>query len=311
MNKIAIKLILSIALVSLQGCKEQNTTTMEEIIEEVYNNVETYTTRPVYGVQVNKSGCKLVVEIEGGTDFRFTENNGESMMQPLNLDLIDSGKKTAIVKVYPLDSDSLLTKKAYVSLRFTFAPDKKSGINEYKTIASFSLPEDIGTQKSPYFEARIPFEVKVPFDYSIELGKAKDLKNIANIEELVVAKYNELRTICENFDEIGYWEESIHFSTIVFNTLYDTSKEEITKGYEIKPGLIDSSLYNRELLPIENYNIQYYANNKIVALWQKNHNPMLYMKANYKYISGKEAYNEGGDPIFLYMPKGSNELKLW
>ncbi|MCD8418662.1 hypothetical protein J2Q11_13440 [Tenacibaculum finnmarkense genomovar finnmarkense] len=284
---------------------------MEEIIEEVYNNVETYTTRPVYGVKVNKSGCKLVIEIEGSLDYGFTENNGESMMLPLNPMLLKSGKQIAIIKVYPLDSDSLLTKEAHVGLRFTFAPDKESGINEYTTIASFSLPEDIGTRKLPYFEVRIPFEVEVPFDYSLELENAKDLKSIYNIEGLVVAKYNQLRDLCLDFDEIEYLKERIHSSIIVFNTLYDVTKDDITKGYETKFALTDSEGYNRKIFPIENYVMQYYANGKIVALWQKNKNPMLYVKSNYKYTSGKEASFEGGDPIYLYIPEGSNDLKIW
>ncbi|MCD8418661.1 hypothetical protein J2Q11_13435 [Tenacibaculum finnmarkense genomovar finnmarkense] len=284
---------------------------MEEIIEEVYNNVETYTTRPVYGVQVNKSGCKLVIEVESSNDFRFTENNGESMMFPLNIVLLNSGKKTAIIKVYPIDGDSLLTKEAYVNLRFTLAPDKDSGMNEYKNIATFSLPENIGTLKVPYFEVRIPFEVEVPFDYSVELEKAKKLESIPDIEEKVVAKYKQLRDICLNFENTNYWKEKIHSSIIIFNTLYDTTKEKITEGYIEQAALTDSSLYNRKLMPIENYTMQYYANGKIVALWQKNQNPMLYIKANYKYTSGEEASFEGGDPIYLYIPEGSNDLKIW
>lgn len=310
MKKI-IQIIMSIALISLQGCTAQKKeTTMEEIIEEKYKSVETYAKRPVYGVQVNKSGCRLILEIEGSVDYRFLENNGESMMLPLNIMLLNSGKQTAIVKIYPKEGDSLITKYARVSLRFTYAPDKDSGLNEYQTIAEFVTPEDIGTKNLPYLEVRIPFEVEVPFDYSSELAKAKNLTKISNIEEKVVIKYNKIRNLCVNLDEIGYLKSVMHSSKIVFNTTYST-KDEIRESHETKSGLTDKSLYNREIRAIENYDIQYYANGKIVALWQKNLQPTLYIKGNYKYTSGKEAHTEGGDPTFLYWPEGSNELKVW
>ncbi len=289
----------------------QNKKQMNKIINEVANQVTSYSERPVYGIQVNKSGCKMIIEIENGLEYRFTENSGESMMLPLNVMLLNSGSKNAIIKIYPREGDSLITKEAYVNLKFTLAPDKDSGLDEYNEIASFSLPENIGTLELPYFEAKIPLEVEVPFNYEIELNKAKDLKTLPSIENKVVKKYNELRNVCKELKEVNYLQECIHSSILVFNTLYDTTKEDIKKGFETTPALIDSELYNRDFLPIENYEIQYYAKNKIVALWQKNLNPILYIKANYKYSDGDEAFFQGGDPIFLYWPEGSNELKVW
>lgn len=35
------------------------------------------------------------------------------------------------------------------------------------------------------------------------------------------------------------------------------------------------------------------------------------MKAHVKNDEGEERNIEGGDPIFLYMPHGSNELMVW
>ncbi|MDX8555001.1 hypothetical protein MK851_15405 [Tenacibaculum sp. 1B UA] len=306
-----IIIILSIAL-CFQSCVSQTKEEkMEEYLNELYKNITVFKERPVYGVQINKTGCKLVIEFEGSIDYRLTENNGESMMLPLNGIIIKSGVQTATIRIYPKDGEDLVTKYAHVKLRFTEAPDKKSGLNEYKTIATFESPTNIGELKLPYYESKVTFTANVPFDYSKELDQAKDLKTIKDIENKVVAKYNSIIKLGEQFDEVGYLKEQMHSKIIHYSSGYFTGKEEIKEGHEVRYALTDERVYNREILPVENYIMQFYADNKIVALWQKNNNPMIYIKGNYKYEDGEEAYAEGGDPIFLYMPKGSKELKIW
>ncbi|MCG8814166.1 hypothetical protein G1K66_12970 [Tenacibaculum finnmarkense] len=69
----------------------------EENIKEIFLNFNKYDNRPVYSCQVNKNNCRLIIEVEGSTDSRFIENNGESMMLPLNPLLIKSGLQKVIV----------------------------------------------------------------------------------------------------------------------------------------------------------------------------------------------------------------------
>lgn len=56
--------------------------------------------------------------------------------------------------------------------------------------------------------------------------------------------------------------------------------------------------------------MQFYANGKIVDLWQRNKGNMLFIKAVIKKDSEEERKLEIGDPIFLYMLAGGNELKV-
>jgi hypothetical protein len=56
-------------------------------------------------------------------------------------------------------------------------------------------------------------------------------------------------------------------------------------GIEKRKPMLTNSEYritNREFLPIENYQIQCYANGTILALWQKNFALWLYLKAHIK-----------------------------
>ena len=311
-----MKRLISLFLISsfLFSCGQENQEKqMEEIIQQELALTQNYTHRPAFGAQVTKNGCKLIIEVEGGQDYRFIDNNGQSTMLPLNVLLFNAGKKNVIIKVYPRDGEDYLSKYANASVTIYRAADKDTSLKDYQQIAEFNLPQGLEEQKLPYYEAKLMIDVDVPFTYDQELAASVNLKNVPNIEQKIVEKYNQIRTICINRDEIAYHREFLHSSGIVSNTTYENTYEEIKNSYKMKPMLIDSDsrITNHEFLPIENYTIQYYANGKIVALWQKNLCPMLYMKARVKNDEGEERNIEGGRPIFLYMPQGSNELKVW
>ena len=311
-----MKRLISLFLISsfLFSCGQENQEKqMEEIIQQELALTQNYTHRPAFGAQVTKNGCKLIIEVEGAQDYRFIDNNGQSTMLPLNVLLFNAGKKNVIIKVYPRDGEDYLSKYANASVTIYRAADKDTSLKDYQQIAEFNLPQGLEEQKLPYYEAKLMIDVDVPFTYDQELAASVNLKNVPNIEQKIVEKYNQIRTICINRDEIVYHREFLHSSGIVSNTSYENTYEEIKNSYKMKPMLIDSDsrITNHEFLPIENYTIQYYANGKIVALWQKNLCPMLYMKARVKNDEGEERNIEGGRPIFLYMPQGSNELKVW
>ena len=299
-----ISLFVMMLVSSCQGQEKEKK--MEKEKEEIINSIHSYSTTPVYSLQMNKQGCKLVVEMENNVDYRLTENRGESIMLPLNVMITKSGKQTLKIKIYPKDGDQYITKYAHVKINIFNAPDKSSSLKDYKKIAEFTLPEGLESQKLPFYEHTIDFDAKVPFDYSKELDKAVALNKIPNIEELVVKKYNEVRTICEKSDIAAYTSLSAHSAALVYNATY-TDIQEVKNKSENQYGIVDSKLKNRTFIPIENYYMQFYANNKIVELWQRNHNPLLYLKGENS--AGKVI--EGGDPLFLYMPEGSNELKAW
>ena len=304
-------ILLSIVCMYIGSCQTKEKQ-MEELIQETYSYIKEYKTTPVYSCQVNKYNCRLIIEIERDVDYRFVENNGESMMLPLNSMLVKSGMQKAIIKVYPFEGEEYIDAGANIGLTFYYAPDKDSNLSEYQKITTFSLPKDIGEQKLPYYEAVVEFEAKVPFDYSEELVQAKNLKQIPDIEEKVVAKFNQLREICVNLKDVGYRKEILHRIQKLYNAMYvKKNLKFIGEKYEKKYGLVNDIAKNREFLAIENYDIQYYADGKIVALWQKNLKPILYMKGEVTNSKGETRIVEGGDPIFLYMPKGSEVLKLW
>ncbi|MCM8863441.1 hypothetical protein [Tenacibaculum finnmarkense] len=283
----------------------------ERVIESMLSKTIEYKSRPVYSCQVNKNNCRLILEVEGSTDSRFIENNGESMMLPLNPLLIKSGLQKIIVKIYPFEGQEYIDAGANVGLTFYNAPDKDSNLTDYKKIATFSLPKNIGEQKLPYYESVIEFDVTVPFNYSKELKESQNLKNITDIESKVVDKYRFLRNLGIDSDDASFKKELSHGNMRYINNMYSTSLSDIEGVVNGISALCEHRLKSKTIQSIENYDIEYYANGKMVALLQKNFNPILYTKGSWLNSEGELTSAEVGQRVFLYMPKDSNELKLW
>lgn len=297
------------------GCQTQNDKKeMKQIVNDIKSEVKNYSETPVYTAQIEKQGCKLVLEMIGNVDYRMVENNGESMMLPLNAMISKSGSQTAVVKIYPKDGEHFLSKYAHVKLILYYAANKNARQADYKKLAEFELPAGLEEKKLPYFETKVQFDATVPYNYSKELAEAKDLKSIPGIEQKVVQKYNEIRKACDNLDFIAYNRFLIHSSALVYNTTYTAPsqiEEREMSGSFL--ALVDPQIKNRQFSSIQNYVIQYYANGKIVALWQKNHNPLLYLKGKVSFEKdsvGAKPF-EAGDPIFLYLPKDAEGLQVW
>ena len=73
--------------------------------------------------------------------------------------------------------------------------------------------------------------------------------------------------------------------------------------------MFDLALKDREMDPIENYEINFYNNNRLVTLRNKKDKSSI-LRVNYM----EEGYIEkssSGRFIILYMPAGSKELKIF
>ena len=301
-------------IISLNSCNQTKKPKkqMEEIVQELQKQIHKYKQRPIYTAQVDKTGCRIYIELKDNIDYGFTENNGESMNLPLNFFITKSGKQTAIIKVYPKEGDLYITKYAMVNISFYYAPDKDSKMDEYQVIQKYSLPEGLESKKLPYYEEKVTFDVTVPFDYSKILDNAQDLTKVSEIDDKIVNKYNEMRKIIQDLDQLKYEKNKIFFSTRVFESSYEVNEDEIRTAVTDTLNIFNPSLQNREMLPIQNYRVQYYAGGKIVALWNiQNLECALRLKGKFKKKDGKIMDYEVSDVLFLYMPLGSNELKVW
>ena len=109
-NMKSMILALLIATISFNSYAQTKTGTdmkqeikkMEELIQERLGMVKTYPEKPAYYLQVNKTGCRLLVRVNDiPVGYHFVEDEGESMLYPINDLLLGSGKHTVSIQVYP------------------------------------------------------------------------------------------------------------------------------------------------------------------------------------------------------------------
>ncbi|RRJ93107.1 hypothetical protein EG240_01120 [Paenimyroides tangerinum] len=310
------KSIWSILLLvfSLTNCNSQHEMTQEqlnELIEEEYNYVTQFESKPFYRLQINKQACRLVIEsyVE---DYRFLEDDGESMLLPINYMIAGSGPQKIKVKVYPRSGETYITKNAYIGLNLIYASTNRAKLNEHQSLATFTLPKNIEEQKLPYFEGEITFDAFVPYNYVNQLNAATDLKQLKNIRELVENKYKQIHQLALDNHEYEYIKAFLFSYGKLSNTHYATL-EEVKWTYKDGSPFIPPSpkVYDKKFLPLDDCEMQFYADGKIVALWHKN-KLTSGLDMEFKVNEDGEIFEDTvADPIFLWMPEGSNELLIW
>ena len=63
---------------------KQEIAKLEELIKEELQMVKTYPEKPAYYLQINKTGCRLLVRVDDiPIGYHFVENEGESMLYPI------------------------------------------------------------------------------------------------------------------------------------------------------------------------------------------------------------------------------------
>jgi len=306
-----INLLIFTCYITLYSCSQTNqqkTKEMNNFIDDVMLQVKRNTTTPTYNLQVNKNGCRILVETNDmppGTMGIFF-GKGESSMISLNDCILKSGKQNIKLRIFPREEEEFISSFAHIDLKLYYNSNKDSGFKNYECLATVKLPEDIADKKLPYFEMNIPFEATVPYDFSEILNNAINLKTISDIKEKVVAKFEVKRKLIEEGNASEYYKDKKDFY-VRLGTMFYASREELLEEYNVGKELFDIGMPDRKVEPINNYELEFYANNKLVILRQiKNKESVLNVTYEYQ---GKSAISSAN--IILYMPKGSTELKVW
>ncbi|HAH58415.1 MAG TPA: hypothetical protein DCL86_09725, partial [Bacteroidales bacterium] len=254
----------------------QNTLTMEQqnieiakLAKQEASMLKNYTTKPMYYLQVNKSACRVLVRCNDiPLGYSFVEDGGESMLYPINYRLLSSGSHTFSIHVYPMKNKEYLTKDAWVDVKVVYLPHKDSALSTAQVLGdALGLPEDIEEQRLPYYSASGTFDATLPFDYSARLSKARDLRKIPNLEELVVAKYNAIRQQMVDCKGVEFTKERIQYT-------YPNSDMVYLNEEDIKLATTDDDCFNpdllgREVAPLDNYEMVICGKGKIVYLRTK------------------------------------------
>lgn len=292
---------------------KQQIVKMEELIKQRLQMVKTYPEKPAYYLQINKTGCRLLVRVDDiPIGYHFVKNDGQSMLYPINDVLFGSGKHTVSTQVYPCIGETEVTKNASVNIKVVHYKEKLVGMP--KTLVELDTPVEIGTKKVPVYIDSVSFNATLPFDHKNILAEAKDLRKVPDLEKKVLDHYNKVRQMM--IDGKYYEYQKMRLSTTwVLTDMNYLGENALRKAY------IDSDDLFRFLcepidwvaLPIENYEMIVCGNGKLVYLRRKVELDNV-LRANFydteeqKKLSPNMRTVSASKFIALYMPKDSNEL---
>ena len=217
------------AQVKTEKDMKQEIKKMEELIQERLGMVKTYPEKPAYYLQVNKTGCRLLVRVNDiPVGYHFVKNESQSMLYPINGLLLGSGKHTVSIQVYPRTGETEVTKDAGVNIKVVHYKEKLVGTPE--TLVELDTPTDIGMKKIPFYTDSISFNATLPFNHKRILAEATDLRTIPHLEEKVLAHYNR---VCQMMIDGNCYEyrKMRLASTWVLTEMNYLGKEALEKVY--------------------------------------------------------------------------------
>ncbi|WP_245530892.1 hypothetical protein [Bacteroides helcogenes] len=285
---------------------EVEKTKLKELIQQELVMVTRYSHHPAYYVQVNKNGCRIVVKVNDiPLGYNFAEDEGQSMLYPINDHLFGSGEHILSVEVYPLTTQQTISADTWVNLKVILFPEKHG--NERDMIAELNVPRDIGEQKLPIYCDSINFKSTLPFNHKQVLNTAKDLRKVPDLEAKVLAHYNKVRGMMIAGKYYEYNKMRLT-STWVLTDMYYLTEDYLESTYLQPEELFRFScqVTDWKAVPIENYEMVICSNGKLVYLQRKGTMDQVLratysdMDEEYEYLSTKF--------IALYMPQGSDEL---
>lgn len=313
-----IKTFLIMAIMAFANCgnaqvkiktekeMEQEKIKLKELIQQELAMVSRYPHQPAYYVQVNKSGCRIVVKVDDiPLGYNFAKDEGQTMLYPINDHLFGSGEHVLSVEVYPLTTQRTVSADTWVNLKVILFPEKSE--NEREIIAELNVPRNIGEQKLSIYCDSLCFKVKLPFDYTKVLRTAKDLRKVPNLEAKVLAHYNKVRDMMIAGKYYEYNKMRLA-STWVLTDMHYLTEENLKLAYLEADELFrfDCEVTDWKAAPIENYEMIICGNGKVVYLRRIGIMDQV-LRATYSDIDEEYEYLST-QFIALYMPQGSDEL---
>jgi len=322
--------LILVTLISLQSCSQnkenminQNINiTANNIVEEISKQIKYYPVKPNYGIRYGNMECFFEVYVNDLPVFRQYKKSTSSAF-PINASILKKGVQKVTYKIYPLDGQNFLPEETKLMLNLESfdikANEQKDIVNlvynapqiETKVTPDYSTYKFAGTGKT-YYEGSFDVNVDIPYEIHPPFENAQDLSKMdkKELETKLVKEYNKIRNIYQD-------KEKDNIAKLVYDNLQTQSitnystKEQVKEAWdEISEILFKSEI---EILPVENYKMQFFANGKLVALFTDGSNPKI--RGGNALICNVKSGNHGKGFIELkhlfYIPQGETEFKVY
>ncbi|MEO8239220.1 MAG: hypothetical protein ABI793_14570 [Flavobacterium sp.] len=321
------------ALLIFPSCKQNNNSnntkmtdlTSKNYVEKMLNNIKHYNYEPMYYLTFRQNSCFseiLVNDIPVNKNFK-RESEGKTL--DINNYIFKSGIQKVTFRLYPagkigITDFSTLVSDTEMNIEITESDNDKREQEGKKTISyttpltttinpyGYSMSKFEATGKT-YYEASFTFNATVPYEFD-SLSKGMDLRkqDPRTLERKVIAFYKNQWEIINNKKADNYFSYLFLKEKESCQSLFyrRTDLEENLNSY-LEPFTIESY----KLEPLENYQMVFYGDGKIVCLELSSLDSKLRGKSA---LWGK--YNEDNSTIgdfikyYLYIPEGKSELEI-
>ena len=334
MKKIAIVLLSICTLTSCaqkQKVKPSNikirnsNINKDNVVAETLKSINHYDKEPMYFIRPIQNNCTYEILVN---DFPVYDDfeSLEILATPVEINgaILKSGEQTITVRMYPVGD--LLKDNYDIGETITTLLDNTSmkvevvkydaynishKLSDEKTVLKHYSPTKGSTKKFigaglPYYEYTFSFNAEVPYENEGWLN-GEDLTKFEKkkLESEVVEAYNDFKSIHSNNDIDNFTR--LEYDYILRSCVaYYRNKKYIKNLWNehVEP----LSFKNKEYQKIENYEMKFYGNNRIVCLkFPNNENIDSRLRREsafwFKYNNG-DGIRGWFSNIYLYIPKG-------
>jgi hypothetical protein len=266
-----IGLVCISSLFSQLACQTQPQTQSTPLPMQALDSLlSAYTSQPVYYAEYGNRGCRFELYINGVLvdQLRGKGTIGKTATT-INPEILKSGKQKVKLRLFPYPKETRISNEnpfqleiGYNDFSLDVGPQEQRPWHVSLTMPPINVP----SEGLPYYEYEGTFDANVPYRIH-NWSNCIDLRQIPNIEERVVAEFKKVRQwmVDREFDSIkayfAYRNNELGVS------LYESTKTQERDWIESHNSI--SLGKPEEYLPIEDYEMVFSADGKIVTLHSK------------------------------------------
>jgi hypothetical protein len=283
--------------------------------QRLSNTVKHYDKEPMYYMRINKINCLIEVLINDSPVHKDYELSNYATPLEINHAILKSGEQKLTYRLYPIgnllkenygegNTVTTLTNNTSISISIIKMDNKgeKRLEDEEIVMKHLSLNDAKGNfiaSGKPYYEFTFSFNAQVPYENE-GWSKGQDLTKLDRklLEKKVVEFYKEYGKTYETKDadlqaKVNFGKEK---RTVI--ALYRKSNDinDLCKEYQS-----DLNEKNLKALPLQNYRMTFFGNNRIIFL-QSNSLKLGYRGYSALLVKSDDSTTMPG--IYLYLPEG-------
>ncbi|WP_438711104.1 hypothetical protein ACSTS3_21540 [Aquimarina muelleri] len=306
----------------------------QNFVDEIVKQVKNYDKEPMYFIRPLQNNCVYELLVN---DYPIYKDYGiEKLATPIEINhaILKSGQQTVTVRLYPL-GDALQRAYGEGETVTTLLPKTEMKVSVVKYEA-FNISQDLddeivikehtaptkeGTNEFigaglPYYEYTFAFNAEVPYSNK-GWSNGEDLTKLdkEELEKKVLEYYKGMQKVFMDYDLTSFLESNFGDELKNSIALFD-NKNDISKGFDWYKETI--KINNKIFFPLENYEMQFFGNGRIVALKNPSKEP-VHRKFRGRSAFGFKYKEDENSPtkgkwldLYLYLPKGQplNSLQM-